>query len=117
MSNTERFRCPYRGCGFEGTDAQVDDHRTTRVHDDQLQAGSNIRTAGPVRPARRDITFRTEHQLSRDDLVNLLARRGVSLGDWSEESPHRTCAAGSSPRPRPADGSARSWNTGGPTAP
>jgi hypothetical protein len=36
-----RARCPYRGCGYTGTEEEVDDHRTTHVHDDQPQAGSN----------------------------------------------------------------------------
>jgi hypothetical protein len=43
MSDTERYRCPYAGCGFEGTEDQVDDHRATGVHNDQPQAGSNLR--------------------------------------------------------------------------
>ncbi len=33
--------CPY-GCGFSGTDTEVDDHRATGVHNDEPQAGSNL---------------------------------------------------------------------------
>lgn len=36
-------RCPYAGCTFTGTDDEVDDHRATGVHNDQPQAGSNVR--------------------------------------------------------------------------
>lgn len=32
--------CPQ--CGFNGTDAEVDDHRATGVHNDEPQAGSNL---------------------------------------------------------------------------
>lgn len=38
---TERVRCPYKGCTFEGTEAEVDEHRATGVHNDEPQAGSN----------------------------------------------------------------------------
>ena len=35
-------RCPYKNCGFTGTDAEVDEHRALPgIHDDQPQAGSN----------------------------------------------------------------------------
>lgn len=35
--------------GFEGTDAEVDDHRATGVHNDEAQAGGNQRHgAGPT---------------------------------------------------------------------
>lgn len=34
-------RCPY-DCTFQGTEAEVDDHRTTGVHNDEPQAGSNL---------------------------------------------------------------------------
>lgn len=36
-------RCPL--CSFQGTDAQVDEHRATGVHDDESQAGSNVRSS------------------------------------------------------------------------
>lgn len=32
--------CPYPGCGFPGTDDEVDDHRVN-AHQDEPQAGSN----------------------------------------------------------------------------
>lgn len=32
--------CPH--CGFQGTDAEVDEHRATGVHNDEPQAGSNL---------------------------------------------------------------------------
>ncbi len=38
------MRCPYANCDFEGTDREVDDHRTQPgIHDDQPQAGGNLR--------------------------------------------------------------------------
>lgn len=33
--------CPYRDCSFTGTDAEVDEHRATGIHDDEPQGGSN----------------------------------------------------------------------------
>ncbi len=41
MEKTEQAHCPQ--CGFEGTDAKVDDHRATGAHNDEAQAGSNRR--------------------------------------------------------------------------
>lgn len=38
-------RCPYPDCGFTGTEAEVDEHRTS-AHQDEAQAGSNRR--GPA---------------------------------------------------------------------
>lgn len=35
--------CPYADCGFTGTDDQVDEHRTSGTHNDEPQAGSNLR--------------------------------------------------------------------------
>ena len=40
-----QYRCPYTGCTFTGTDDEVDDHRATGVHNDQPQAGSNLRAS------------------------------------------------------------------------
>lgn len=34
-------KCPYEDCTFTGTDDEVDEHRTTGVHNDEPQAGSN----------------------------------------------------------------------------
>lgn len=34
--------CPYPECGFGGTDAEVDDHRTSGIHNDEPQAGANL---------------------------------------------------------------------------
>lgn len=34
-------RCPYKGCTFEGTEEEVDEHRATGVHNDEPQGGSN----------------------------------------------------------------------------
>lgn len=31
--------CPH--CGYEGTDAEVDEHRATGIHDEEPQGGSN----------------------------------------------------------------------------
>lgn len=45
MANAERSRCPYPGCRYEGTDDDVNDHRTY-AHQGELQAGSNLR--GPA---------------------------------------------------------------------
>ena len=33
--------CPYEGCDFGGTDAEVDEHRASN-HRDEPQAGSNL---------------------------------------------------------------------------
>ena len=41
--NPALYRCPYQGCGFRGSDEEVDDHRTSGVHDREPQAGSNLR--------------------------------------------------------------------------
>lgn len=32
--------CPH--CGFAGTEGEVDEHRSTGVHNDEPQAGSNL---------------------------------------------------------------------------
>jgi hypothetical protein len=34
-------KCPYNNCTFKGADDEVDEHRTTHIHDDEPQAGSN----------------------------------------------------------------------------
>lgn len=39
--------CPYAGCSFNGTDAEVDEHRATGIHDDQPQEGSNLDSRRP----------------------------------------------------------------------
>lgn len=36
------MQCPYPECPFTGTDAEVDDHRATGIHNDAPQAGSNL---------------------------------------------------------------------------
>lgn len=51
MPDTDRYRCPYAGCPFEGTDDEVNDHRATSVrpgavHADQPQTGPNLRISG-----------------------------------------------------------------------
>lgn len=35
-------QCPYQECTFQGSDDEVSDHRTERIHLDEPQAGSNI---------------------------------------------------------------------------
>ena len=40
---SHKKRCPYHDCGFTGTDAEVDDHRTTQVHAGESQEGSNLK--------------------------------------------------------------------------
>lgn len=41
MPQTWLRQCPYEGCTFQGTDDEVDEHRTNN-HRDEPQAGSNI---------------------------------------------------------------------------
>lgn len=38
---TDMKYCPYPGCGFGGTDDEVDDHRVN-AHQDEPQQGSNL---------------------------------------------------------------------------
>lgn len=38
---TKMAKCPQ--CPFEGTEAEVDEHRATGVHNDEPQAGGNRR--------------------------------------------------------------------------
>ncbi len=40
-SATHPMHCPQ--CDFTGTDAEVDEHRASGIHNDQPQAGSNER--------------------------------------------------------------------------
>jgi hypothetical protein len=42
MTTRPEYRCPYEDCTFEGTDDEVDEHRTY-AHRDEPQAGSNLR--------------------------------------------------------------------------
>jgi hypothetical protein len=34
--------CPYPECGFGGTEDEVDEHRTSGIHNGEPQAGSNL---------------------------------------------------------------------------
>lgn len=35
--------CPYLHCTFGGSEEEVDEHRATGVHNDEPQAGSNLK--------------------------------------------------------------------------
>lgn len=45
-------QCPYLGCTFQGSEHEVDEHRTTDIHAHQPQAGSNIRLHVTYPPSR-----------------------------------------------------------------
>ncbi len=49
VTGERRVYCPH--CGYAGTDKEVDEHRTTGVHNDEPQMGSNL--AEPPRLPRK----------------------------------------------------------------